>query len=89
MHTPIVLETGRYATETDDRDEWLAFLSMLRKYRSRQPINGVLVAISIAELIDANEQQLEATGKKLRARIDEVMTQLHMVVPEADSPQAE
>ena len=51
------------------------------KYRTRRPINGVLVAISIAELIDANEQQLEATGKKLRARIDEVMTQLHMVVP--------
>jgi type VI secretion system protein ImpL len=39
------------------------------------------VAINIAELIDANEQQLEATGKKLRARIDEVMTQLRMVVP--------
>ncbi len=78
----ILLDTaGRYATESDDRDEWLAFLGMLRKYRSRQPINGVLVAINIAELIDANEQQLEATGKKLRARIDEVMTQLQMVVP--------
>ncbi len=78
----ILLDTaGRYATESDDRDEWIAFLSMLRKYRSRRPINGVLVAISIAELIDANEQQIEATGKKLRARIDEVMTQLHMVVP--------
>ena len=78
----ILLDTaGRYTTESDDRDEWLAFLTMLKKYRSRQPINGVLVAISIAELIDANEQQLEATGKKLRARIDEVMTQLHMVVP--------
>jgi type VI secretion system protein ImpL len=78
----ILLDTaGRYATESDDRDEWLAFLGMLRKYRSRRPINGVLVAINIAELIDANEQQIEATGKKLRARIDEVMTQLHMVVP--------
>lgn len=78
----ILLDTaGRYTTESDDRDEWLAFLSMLRKYRSRRPINGVLVAISIAELIDSNEQQLEATGKKLRARIDEVMTQLHMIVP--------
>ncbi len=78
----ILLDTaGRYATESDDRDEWLAFLAMLKKYRSRQPINGVLVAINIAELIDGNEQTLEATGKKLRARIDEVMTQLQMVVP--------
>ncbi|APR83051.1 IcmF-related protein [Minicystis rosea] len=78
----IILDTaGRYATESDDRDEWLAFLAMLKKYRSRRPINGVLVAISIAELIDASEQQLEQSGKKLRARIDEVMTELRMVVP--------
>ncbi len=78
----ILLDTaGRYTTESDDRAEWMAFLEMLRRYRSKRPINGVLVAINVAELIDANEQQIEATGKKLRARIDEVMTQLHMVVP--------
>jgi type VI secretion system protein ImpL len=78
----ILLDTaGRYTTETEDRDEWIAFLQMLKRYRTRRPINGVLVAISVADLIDANEQQLEATGKKLRARIDEVMTQLQMVVP--------
>jgi type VI secretion system protein ImpL len=78
----ILLDTaGRYATEQDDHDEWIAFLQMLRKYRSKRPVNGILVAISVAELIDASEQQIEATGKKLRARIDEVMTQLHMVVP--------
>ncbi|HVY44680.1 MAG TPA: type VI secretion system membrane subunit TssM [Minicystis sp.] len=78
----ILLDTaGRYTTEQDDHDEWIAFLQMLRKYRSRRPINGVLVAISVAELIDANEQQLEVTGKKIRARIDEVITQLQMVVP--------
>jgi type VI secretion system protein ImpL len=78
----ILLDTaGRYATESDDREEWLAFLQMLRKYRSRRPINGVLVAISVAELLDANEQQIDSMGKKIRARIDEVMTHLQMVVP--------
>ncbi|MFS8070705.1 MAG: type VI secretion system membrane subunit TssM, partial [Byssovorax sp.] len=78
----ILLDTaGRYTTESDDREEWIAFLQMLRRYRTKRPINGVLVAISVADLIDAIEQQLEATGKKLRARIDEVMTQLQMVVP--------
>lgn len=78
----ILLDTaGRYTTEGDDHDEWIAFLQMLKRYRTRKPINGVLIAINIAELIDASEQQLESTGKKLRARIDEVMTQLQMVVP--------
>lgn len=78
----ILLDTaGRYTTENDDRDEWLSFLAFLKKYRPNRPINGVIVAISIAELLDANEQQIESIGKKLRARVDEVMTQLHMVVP--------
>ncbi len=78
----ILLDTaGRFTTESDDREEWLAFLQMLRRYRAKRPINGVLVAISVADVIDANEQQLEALGKKLRARVDEVMTQLQMVVP--------
>ncbi|MFO0758539.1 MAG: type VI secretion system membrane subunit TssM [Byssovorax sp.] len=78
----ILLDTaGRFTTESDDRAEWMAFLDMLRKYRSKRPINGVLVAVNVADLIDSNEQQIEALGKKLRARIDEVMTQLHMVVP--------
>ncbi|NUP08659.1 MAG: type VI secretion system membrane subunit TssM [Polyangiaceae bacterium] len=78
----IILDTaGRYTTESDDRDEWIAFLQFLLKYRQKKPINGIIVAISINELLDANEQQIETTGKKLRARIDEVITQLHMVVP--------
>jgi type VI secretion system protein ImpL len=78
----ILLDTaGRYTTEQDDRDEWISFLQFLLKYRGRRPINGVLVAISITDLIDANEQQIEERAKKVRARIDEVMTQLRMVVP--------
>ncbi len=78
----ILLDTaGRYTTEQDDRDEWISFLQFLKKYRVRRPINGIIIAISISELLDANEGQIEGTGKKLRARIDEVMTQLHMVVP--------
>jgi type VI secretion system protein ImpL len=78
----ILLDTaGRYTTEQDDREEWLSFLQMLLRYRSRQPLNGILVAVSVSDLIDANEQQIEAMGKKIRARVDEVMTQLHMILP--------
>jgi type VI secretion system protein ImpL len=78
----ILLDTaGRYATESADQSEWLAFLDMLRRYRTAKPLNGLIVAVSITDVIDANEQQLEAMGKKLRTRIDEVMTRLKMVLP--------
>ena len=78
----ILLDTaGRYATEQDDHEEWIAFLAMLRKFRAKKPINGVLVAVSVADLAQATEEQIDGYSKKLRARIDEVMTRLEMVVP--------
>lgn len=78
----ILLDTaGRYATQDDDREEWLGFLDLLRKYRPRKPLNGLLVAISVSDLIQANEEQVAEYGTKLRARIDEIMSRLEMVLP--------
>jgi len=77
----ILLDTaGRYATQADDNEEWLAFLAMLKKFRTKKPINGVLVAVAIPDLM-GSEEQIDTMAKKLRARIDEVMTKLEMVVP--------
>ncbi|MBS2019309.1 MAG: type VI secretion system membrane subunit TssM, partial [Deltaproteobacteria bacterium] len=78
----ILLDTaGRYATERDDHDEWLAFLDMLKRFRPEKPVNGVLVALSVTDLAAATEEGIDTYAKKLRARIDEVMTRLEMVVP--------
>src|ERR1700733_9306386 len=78
----ILLDTaGRYATEADDYDEGTAFLDTLKRYRSAKPINGVLVAISVTDLAEAREDQVDAIAKRLRARIDEIATRLQMLVP--------
>jgi type VI secretion system protein ImpL len=78
----ILLDTaGRYATERDDHEEWTAFLDMLKRFRAEKPINGVLLAISIADLAQSSEEQVDEYASKLRARIDEVITRLEMVVP--------
>ena len=38
----ILLDTaGRYTTEAEDHEEWMAFLEQLRKFRSDKPLNGV------------------------------------------------
>ncbi len=78
----ILLDTaGRYATQDDDRDEWFSFLDLLKRYRPKKPLNGLLVAIAVSDLVQANEDQLATYGKKLRTRIDEIMTRLEMVLP--------
>ncbi|MBN2194439.1 MAG: type VI secretion system membrane subunit TssM [Polyangiaceae bacterium] len=78
----ILLDTaGRYATDEDDREEWLAFLATLKKYRKKAPINGVIVAVALPDLIDGDGQKALDTARRLRARIDEVMTRLDVVLP--------
>ncbi len=78
----VLLDTaGRYTTEQDDHHEWLEFLGLLRKHRRRQPLNGAIVAISIAELLTADAKEIERHVKIIRDRIDELTTKLGCVFP--------
>jgi type VI secretion system protein ImpL len=78
----ILLDTaGRYATEVDDAEEWLAFLDLLKRNRPRKPINGLLVALSVTDLAGASEEQIDGIARRMRARIDEVTNRLKMRVP--------
>jgi type VI secretion system protein ImpL len=78
----ILLDTaGRYTTEQDDHDEWMAFLNMLKTYRKDKPLNGIIVAVSISELIDATEEEIQGVAERVRDRIDEMQVQLQMIMP--------
>ena len=78
----VLLDTaGRYTTEQDDHEEWLAFLSMLKKHRRRQPLNGAVVAISLSVLLTADSQEVERHVKIIRDRIDELSVRLGCIFP--------
>jgi type VI secretion system protein ImpL len=78
----ILLDTaGRYTTEVDDRDEWEAFLEQLLKNRPEKPLNGIIVAVSVNELLDATEDQIRQLASKVRARVDEMQVTLKTRMP--------
>ncbi|HEB67818.1 MAG TPA: type VI secretion system membrane subunit TssM, partial [Gammaproteobacteria bacterium] len=78
----VILDTaGRYTTEENDREEWQAFLGLLKKYRRRMPLNGVMVAISLADVLTADEESLEWHVKVIRDRIQELIDQLGFMFP--------
>ncbi|HET9958733.1 MAG TPA: type VI secretion system membrane subunit TssM [Polyangiaceae bacterium] len=78
----ILLDTaGRLATQEDDRDEWLSFLTTVSKFRAERPLDGMVVALSVEDLLNLSEVQLEEQAQTLRARIDEVTKHLEMVLP--------
>ncbi len=78
----IFLDTaGRYVTEAEDRPEWFAFLETLKKNRKRKPINGVVVAINIDEIINVEKGQLFDHASNIRRRIDELIEHLGLNFP--------
>jgi type VI secretion system protein ImpL len=74
----VLLDTaGRYTTqdsyEAVDRAAWSGFLELLKRHRRRRPINGALVAISIADLLQQTELERMAHAKAIRLRIKELI----------------
>ncbi|MEO6598862.1 MAG: type VI secretion system membrane subunit TssM, partial [Polyangiaceae bacterium] len=78
----ILLDTaGRFATAEDDQEEWFVFLDTVRKCRPERPLDGLVVAVSVESVLGGPDQQLEELAQKIRARLDEVMVRLEMVLP--------
>ena len=76
---------GRYTTQDSDAiadsRAWESFLGLLRRHRPLQPINGVLVAIGLDELMKADRITLDAHASAVRRRIAELQRTLEVAAP--------
>jgi type VI secretion system protein ImpL len=78
----ILIDTaGRYSVHDEDRQEWLAFLAMLKKNRPKAPINGILIAASVAELVQARPDAVIRLARNLRQRVQELTETLEVFAP--------
>jgi len=72
----VVMDTaGRYAVplhEAEDSAEWREFLTKLARYRRREPLNGLVIAVA-ADTLHDNGEHLLPEARCLRRRIDEIM----------------
>ena len=73
----VLIDTaGRYTTQDSqadvDKAAWSGFLDLLRKHRRRRPLNGVFVAISVADLMAASEAERRSHINAVRSRIQEI-----------------
>jgi len=78
----ILLDTaGRYAVAPADREEWHGFLRLLRKQRARAPVNGIIVAVSVAELRGDDPEAALLLARSLRQRLQDLMERLQVFAP--------
>jgi len=72
----VLLDTaGRYASQHSfrkvDESGWHNFLTMIKRYR-KKPISGLLVSVSMSDLMTMNEYELSQLTFQLKQRIAEV-----------------
>ncbi|MCI4678282.1 type VI secretion system membrane subunit TssM [Rhodoblastus acidophilus] len=82
----VLIDTaGRYTTQdsdaTLDKKSWLAFLDLLKTHRPKQPINGVIIAISLQDLLTLSQAQIAEHARAIRARLVEIHDRLKVDFP--------
>ncbi len=82
----VLIDTaGRYTTQDVnsevDKATWRGFLELLRTHRPRRPINGVIIAISLADVVSVDEATRRRHIDAVKKRLQELMRFFGMAVP--------
>lgn len=81
----VLIDTaGRFTTQDSDQNTdavaWNSFLGLLKKHRPKQPVNGVLLTLSVQDLLDSENSRKETAGK-IALRLQEMIRALGMCPP--------
>jgi type VI secretion system protein ImpL len=82
----VLIDTaGRYTTQDSDaavdRAGWETFLDLLKRTRLRQPLNGVIVAISLSDIAQGSREESMAHAAAIRRRLNELGDRLGVRLP--------
>ncbi|MGB8814872.1 MAG: type VI secretion system membrane subunit TssM [Paracoccaceae bacterium] len=80
----LVDTAGRYVQQASDPEidaaEWAGFLEMLKKHRGKRALNGVILALSMRELLGP-DVELRGHGREIRKRLAELRERLEIQLP--------
>ncbi len=82
----VLIDTaGRYTTQDSqekvDSKAWHGFLGLLKKYRTKRPINGVIVNISLSSIMSQTHTERSLQARAIKSRLQELKNQLGMQFP--------
>lgn len=82
----VLIDTaGRFTTQDSDRENdratWSGFLGLLKRSRPRQPVNGVLVTVSVTDLLSRTPAERAQHAATVRQRVQELHEDLGIRFP--------
>ena len=82
----VLIDTaGRYTSQDShaqaDASAWSHFLGLLKRHRPLQPVNGILVAFPLDDIIRADQAAIDRHAATVRRRLAEVRQALEIAMP--------
>lgn len=81
----IFLDTpGKWVTEgatEDGRAHWRELIRLLRRYRGRQPLDGLIVVVPADDLLSLDDDRIEEQAANIREVVDLIHSELHFRFP--------
>ncbi|MDY6450943.1 type VI secretion system membrane subunit TssM [Acinetobacter faecalis] len=81
----LFLDTAGHFFEGSDsknvKKDWGELLKILKDYRPKQPINGLILVLSAEEVLNFDEESLQAQIDKIRLRLKEIQTVFNTSCP--------
>lgn len=81
----LVDTAGRYTTQDSDTavdaSGWNDFLLLLKKHKKQRPVNGVLITVSMQDILQQNNDEKKFQINSIQKRLQELNSQLGVQVP--------
>jgi len=82
----VLLDTaGRYTTQDSERSvdsaAWTGFLDLLKRFRTRAPLSGAIVTLSVSDLLHQSAEERERYAGQVSTRLGELYQRLGVRFP--------
>jgi len=67
--------------DSDAADRWMQLIRLLRKYRTRQPLDGLIVVVPADDLLSKSAEELEEQAANIREIVDLIHSELSFRFP--------
>ena len=72
---------GRYTSDAGSQAEWKAFLDLVEQARPELALNGMVVAVSVPDLLKKDDAGVNAAAQQIRDRLSELSRKLNLDIP--------
>ncbi len=82
----VLLDTaGRYTTQDSERSvdaaAWTGFLDLIKRFRTRAPLSGAIVTVSVSDLLNQSPEERDRYARQVSTRIGELYQRLGVRFP--------